>query len=52
MAPVPQRAIKDAIDDFPSSAERAIEIDEIRRDLRVAAGKIMFRSAATGLVSR
>src|SRR5258707_5639978 len=30
------------IRDFPSSAEGAIEIDEIRRDLRVAVGKIIF----------
>src|SRR5258708_27491603 len=30
------------IRDFPSSAEGAIEIDEIRRDLRVTVGKIIF----------
>ena len=53
MASVSRRAsASKGIRDFPSSAEGAIEIDEIRRDLRVAAGKIMFRSAVTGLVPR
>jgi len=37
------------IRDFPSSAEGAIEIDEIRRDLRVAVGKIIFALEQLGL---
>src|SRR6266403_1503168 len=37
------------IRDFPSSAEGAIEIDEIRRDLRVAVGKIIFALQQLGL---
>jgi hypothetical protein len=43
MASVSRRAsASKGIRDFPSSAEGAIEIDEIRRDLRVTVGKIIF----------
>jgi hypothetical protein len=42
MASVSRRAsASKGIRDFPSSAEGAIEIDKIRRDLRVALGKII-----------
>ena len=43
--PYPSQAIRD----LPSSAEGAIEIDEICRNLRVAVGKIIFALQQLGL---
>ena len=40
---------KNDICDLPSSPERAIKIDEIRRELRVAVGKIIFALEQLGL---
>src|ERR1700716_1345980 len=40
---------KSDICDLPSSPERAIKIDEIRRDLRLAVGKIIFALEQLGL---
>jgi hypothetical protein len=41
VASVSRRAIGD-VSEFPSSAERAVKIDEICRDLCVAVGEIIF----------